>query len=42
MRKVPLTAAGAEMLRGELHQLKTVERPKVILSIQEARSHGDL
>jgi transcription elongation factor GreA len=42
MRKVPLTAAGAEMLRSELHQLKTVERPKVILSIQEARSHGDL
>ena len=42
MRKVPLTAAGADMLRSELHQLKTVERPKVILSIQEARSHGDL
>jgi transcription elongation factor GreA len=42
MRKVPLTAAGAEMLRSELHQLKTVERPRVILSIQEARSHGDL
>ena len=42
MRKIPLTAAGAEMLRSELHQLKTVERPKVILSIQEARSHGDL
>jgi transcription elongation factor GreA len=42
MRKVPLTSAGAEMLRTELHQLKTVERPKVILSIQEARSHGDL
>ena len=42
MRKVPLTATGAEMLRAELHQLKTVERPKVILSLQEARAHGDL
>jgi len=30
------------MLRTELHQLKTVERPRVIQSIQEARSHGDL
>jgi len=30
------------MLRSELHQLKTVERPQVILAIQEARSHGDL
>ena len=42
MRKIPLTAVGAEMLRAELHQLKTVERPKVIQAIQEARSHGDL
>jgi transcription elongation factor GreA len=30
------------MLRAELHQLKTVERPRVIQAIQEARSHGDL
>ncbi len=42
MRKVPLTTAGAQMLRTELQQLKTVERPSVILAIQEARSHGDL
>ena len=42
MNKVPLTVKGAELLRGELHQLKTVERPKVIAAIQEARSHGDL
>ena len=42
MRKIPLTAVGAEMLRAELHQLKTVERPKVIQAIQEARAHGDL
>ena len=42
MRKIPLTAAGAEMLRAELHQLKTVELPRVIQSIQDARTHGDL
>ena len=42
MRKVPLTTAGAQMLRTELQQLKTVERPRVIQAIQEARSHGDL
>jgi transcription elongation factor GreA len=30
------------MLRSELQQLKTVERPRVIQAIQEARSHGDL
>jgi transcription elongation factor GreA len=42
MTKVPLTVKGAELLRGELHQLKTVERPKVIAALQEARSHGDL
>lgn len=42
MGKIPLTVKGAEMLRSELHQLKTVERPKVIAAIQEARSHGDL
>lgn len=42
MTKVPLTVIGAELLRSELHQLKTVERPSVIAAIQEARSHGDL
>ena len=42
MGKIPLTIKGAEMLRAELHQLKTVERPRVIAAIQEARSHGDL
>jgi transcription elongation factor GreA len=42
MNKVPLTVKGAQVLRGELHQLKTVERPRVIAAIQEARSHGDL
>ncbi|MEQ1881486.1 MAG: transcription elongation factor GreA, partial [Burkholderiales bacterium] len=42
MNKVPLTVKGAELLRAELHHLKTSERPKVIAAIQEARSHGDL
>lgn len=42
MIKVPLTVAGAEKLREELHRLKTVDRPSVIAAIAEARSHGDL
>ena len=42
MSKVPLTVAGAEKLRAELHRLKTVDRPNVIAAIAEARSHGDL
>jgi transcription elongation factor GreA len=42
MNKIPLTKIGAEKLREELHNLKTVERPAVIVAIQEARSHGDL
>ena len=42
MMKVPLTVNGADKLRAELHQLKTVERPNVIAAIAEARSHGDL
>lgn len=42
MNKVPLTKIGAEKLREELTQLKSVERPKVIAAIAEAREHGDL
>ena len=42
MSKIPLTTHGAELLRAELHNLKTVERPEVIAAIAEARSHGDL
>jgi transcription elongation factor GreA len=37
-----MTVAGAEKLKAELHRLKTVERPRVIAAIAEARSHGDL
>ena len=42
MKKVPLTVVGAEKLRQELHRLKTVERPRIIQAIAEARAHGDL
>ena len=42
MSKTPLTVAGAEKLREELHRLQAVERPNVIAAIAEARSHGDL
>lgn len=42
MNKIPLTVNGAELLKQELHRLKTVERPRVIEAIAEARSHGDL
>jgi len=42
MSKIPLTVAGAELLRNELHHLKTVDRPWVINAISEARAQGDL
>jgi transcription elongation factor GreA len=42
MAKIPVTVAGAEKLRQELHRLKTVDRPSAIAAIAEARSHGDL
>ena len=37
-----MTIEGEKALRTELQQLKTVERPKVIAAIAEAREHGDL
>ena len=40
--KVPLTVVGAEALKAELHRLKSVERPAVIVAISEARAQGDL
>ncbi|HET7922909.1 MAG TPA: transcription elongation factor GreA [Gammaproteobacteria bacterium] len=42
MNKTPLTVRGAERLREELKHLKTVERPRIIQAIAEARAHGDL
>ena len=40
--KSPMTKRGAELLREELHRLKTVERPATSQAIAEARGHGDL
>jgi transcription elongation factor GreA len=37
-----MTKAGSERLRAELDNLKSVDRPKVIAAIAEARAHGDL
>ncbi|WP_031433681.1 transcription elongation factor GreA [Methylomarinum vadi] len=42
MNKVPLTVTGANKLRAELEELKTVVRPRIIAAIAEAREHGDL
>ncbi|MCF6281712.1 MAG: transcription elongation factor GreA [Candidatus Polarisedimenticolaceae bacterium] len=42
MNKVPLTVRGATLLREELNELKSVQRPTVIQAIAEARAHGDL
>ena len=42
MKRAPMTKAGADRLRVELERLKSVERPKVIAAIAEARAHGDL
>jgi transcription elongation factor GreA len=42
MSKVPLTARGAAKLQEELKHLKSVERPRIIKAIAEARAHGDL
>jgi transcription elongation factor GreA len=40
--RIPLTVAGAEKIKAELHRLRTVDRPAVITALAEARSHGDL
>lgn len=42
MATLPITKRGAEILKAELHKLKTVERPSVINAISEARAQGDL
>lgn len=42
MQKFPMTAPGLQRLEEELRNLKSVERPAVIVAIAEARSHGDL
>jgi transcription elongation factor GreA len=40
--KVPMTVRGHQLLQEELKQLKSVDRPRVIQAIAEARAHGDL
>jgi transcription elongation factor GreA len=42
MDKVPMTAVGYTAMMDEIKHLKTVERPKIIEQIEEARAHGDL
>ena len=42
MKKAPITVEGAEKLKAELQKLKSVDRPRIIQAIAEARSHGDL
>jgi len=42
MEKVPMTAAGHAALADELKKRQSVDRPRIIEHIAEARSHGDL
>lgn len=42
MSKVPMTVEGERALREELTRLKSVDRPRIIAAIAEARAHGDL
>ena len=42
MTKIPITLHGADLLKTELHRLKTVDRPAVITAIAEARAQGDI
>lgn len=42
MQRVPVTANGEKLLQQELSHLKSVERPRIIQAIAEAREHGDL
>ena len=42
MDKVPMTAEGHSAMMDEVKHLKSVERPRIIKAIEEARAHGDL
>ncbi len=42
MATLPITLRGAEKLKAELHRLKTVDRPGVIVAIADARAQGDI
>ena len=42
MGSIPITRNGYEAMKKELEMLKSIERPKTIMAIAEARAHGDL
>jgi len=42
MSKAPITAKGAQRLRQQLKEMKSVDRPRITRAIAEARAHGDL
>ena len=42
MDKKPITSDGKLKVEEELKSLKTIERPRIINAIAEARAHGDL
>jgi len=42
MERIPMTSAGHKALEEEIKFLKSVERPRIIKAIAEARAHGDL
>ena len=42
MEKIPMTAEGHQAILAEIKHLKSIERPKIIKAIAEARAHGDL
>ena len=42
MEKIPMTAEGYASLEKELKHCQSVERPRIIQQITEARTHGDL
>jgi transcription elongation factor GreA len=42
VEKIPMTEAGHQALEDELKRRTSIDRPKIIEQISEARSHGDL
>lgn len=42
MEKVPMTAGAYDAIMAEIKHMKSVERPRIVKAIAEAREHGDL
>ena len=40
--KIPMTPRGLALLKDELRRRREIDRPKIVLAIEEARAHGDL